>query len=488
MVRRLAFMTLGLLLSACSQNYVRPVSIAPEVTHLEVRERTLGTHWCCLVIDDVPWVTDGRSILVLDSRGRVQREIELGQTGEHAPIVDMARNGDTVVAVLEGDEVHLVDASDPRHPEPIRRIGAHRLGLSPERVAIIDGEAVVYGPEGAVRLSDRHRLLKGNPIESMAHTPDGGWYVQRRRMHRLHDGAYIGTASLLAPSPTGACAFARNQGDAALLGVLSADATEADPAKLTVAVPGRVRRMRFDDDGLLVVSTAGLHRWVLHNDELQQDGFWAQPGLRDATHLSGGLILAVGEHGRSVIDLTRHDGGREVHRHEAPGGLRDVRTANGLLVGRGAAGVFAFEPGQRVRRVMAMPSDRGNPATSAATLEWSIELQDDGSALVTTPLGESTLQAPDGSRFTCVTSTGDAFWLGHEQGITRLAPPSVTPQLPDVDPQAGERIDAMMGSTNMSVRLGGPVLSCTALVLGRGVAYATAHDGFGLVVERKAPR
>ena len=43
----------------------------------------------------------------------------------------------------------------------------------------------------------------------------------------------------------------------------------------------------------------------------------------------------------------------------------------------------------------------------------------------------------------------------------------------------------MLDATRMSVRLGGPVLGCTPLVLGRGVAYATKHDGFGMVVERK---
>ena len=489
MVRRHIILTLGLLLSGCSQKYVRPASIAPEVTHLEVRERTAGTHWCCAVIDGVPWVSDGRRILVLDTRGRLQGAFEVGTTGEHAPIVDMVANGQDVAVVLDGDQVHIVDASDPRHPQSVQRFGAHRLGLTPQRVAIIKGETVVYGKQGAVRLSDRHRLLHGDPIASMSHTPDGGWYVQGRRIFRLHDGAYIGTASLLAPSPTGACAFARNEGDAALLGVLSADATEADPAKLTVAVPGRVRRMKFDDDDLLVVSTAGLHRWVLRNGELQPDGFWAQRGLQDATHLSGGLVLAVGEHGRSIIDLALRSSDKEVHRHETAGGLLEVRTAQGSLFARGAAGFWSFQPGQSIRRVMAMPAVPVQPATSAATLEWSVALQKDGTASITTPLGVATLQAPDGSRVTCVASTGVAFWLGHEQGITRLAPPAIAPQPPDEDDaKATAQIDPLMGSTNMSVRLGGPVLSCTALVLGRGVAYATAHDGFGLVVERKDRR
>ncbi len=468
------------LLAGCTQRYVPPQSIAPEVTKLQVQHRSHGTSFRCARIGDVLWATDGRSIQVLNRRGAVLHDIEFGDLGDNAPIVDLVVEGDIAAIVLEHDQVQVLDITDPRHPLTIKRASSRRLGLEPQQVGIVNGGIVVFGADGAVRLHDLEHLVRGESVGSVANGSDGGWYITGRRIKRLRDGGYVGTASLLAPSPSGVCAFARNEGDAALLGVLGADAHEVDPARMTVAVGERVHRMRFDGDTLLVLTESGLHGWRMQDGALQRLQHWPQRGLQDAVTLDDGRVLAVGEHGRSVVDLDRSKG-HELYRHETAGGLHSIGSGPGGLVAGGTAGTLHFEPGIDVKRVEgSVPT--AVPATSASILNWSITLDEGGRALVTTPFGESTLRAPDGGAFTCVTTTGDAFWLGHDRGIERISPPAGPIELPT---EETETIDPMLGATRMSVRLGGPILGCTPLVLGRGVAYATAHDGFGMVVEQR---
>ena len=81
------------------------------------------------------------------------------------------------------------------------------------------------------------------------------------------------------------------------------------------------------------------------------------------------------------------------------------------------------------------------------------------------------------------------MWLGHDHGIMRLTPPDEPLVLPEAtDEDVVDTVDPLQGTSIMSVRLGGPVLTMNPLVLGRCVAYATAHDGFGMVVERVGER
>ena len=474
-------LTAGLLLTSCTQRYVPPSSIAPEVTQLQVRNRSHGTSFRCAQIDGVLWATDGRTVQVLDRRGGVLHEIKFGDLGGNAPIVDLAVGDDLAVIVLDHDQVQVLDITDPRHPVTVKRASSRRLGLDPQQVAMVNGQAVVFGTEGAVRLSDLEHLVRGEPVTSVAGGHDGGWYITGRRIKRLRDGGYVGTASLLAPSPSGVCAFARNEGEAALLGVLGADAHEVDPARLTVAVSEPVHRMRFDGDTLLVLTESGLHSWRLRSGTLVPLRHWSQAGLHDAIVLDDGLVLAVGEHGRSVLDLDR-EVGVELYRHETAGGLRSIGPASGGLIAMGTAGGWWFQPGMDVQR-MHSPIGAVAPSRTASMLNWSIALDDDGRARITTPLGEAVLDAPGGGAFTCVTTTGTAFWLGHDRGIERIAPAAAALASPSSGGDGAD--DPLIGSTRMSVRLGGPVLGCTPLVLGRGVAYATTHDGFGMVVERK---
>ena len=476
------------MLLGCSYPYKPPVSIKPDVIHLDVRERTPGTHHACVVVNGVPWVSDGRQILVLDPAGRVLRELELGQCGTDAPIVDMLRDGDQVHVVLEGSAVITVDGTNAMQPVIARRFTASRLGMAPDRVALLDGELVCFGADGAVRVHDRERLVDGVHVASMTTAPDGGWYVDGRRLHRVRGGGYVGTASLVAPSPTGTCAFARNEGNAALLGVLDAQAREADPAALTVAVPGRVHDMHFNEDTLVVVSDVGVHLWTLNDGTLQSGGHWMQAGLTSAAVLDDGSVLAVGEHGRSIVDVLP-GGARVLQAHATPGGLTQVQRATGALLATGRSGTWLFEPGQGVRpsTVAVHPSPQG---TGAKAGDWTAFLQDDGSAKVTTSLGKASVHPPMGGRFTCLVSTGHALWLGHNTGVLRLEPPDTPPLPPEQpdDPDAEPiEVNPLEGGKTMSVRLGGPVLAITPLVLGRGVAYATAHDGFGMVVEEKGP-
>ena len=484
MVRHFLTLTALALLMGCSHRYVRPDSIAPDVTHLEVRQRSSGTQSACVSIDGVPWVADGRVIQVLDARGGIVRTVDLGEVGVHAPISDMLKHGHDVLVVLDGECVQVLDATDPLHPAQIERHDARRLGMAPRRLAIIDGEPVAYGEAGAVRLSDREHLVVGIPVASMASAVDGGWYVEGRRLHRVRGGSYIGTASLLATSPEGVCAFARNEGRAALLGVLDADAREAAPAKLTVAVPGRVRSMAFSGNDLLVISNVGVHGWTLRDGALRALGQWSQPGLRDAVWLDHGQVLAVGEHGRSVVELDFR-GGQERYRHETAGGLDVFRSGSGSMLAHGTAGVWLFEPGREVKRRAAAFTGQ-SPVTAIQTGDWTIAINDDGHAVVDNPLGSTSIEAPDGGRFTCLAGTTHAIWLGHDNGIMRLLPPKALIELPPTpEGEVETPVDPLRGASTMSVRLGGPVLTITPLVLGRGVAYATANDGFGMVIERQ---
>ena len=483
MVRHLLTFALLALLLGCNHRYVRPESIAPDVTHLEVRERSSGTQSACVRVGGVSWVADGRVIQVLDDRGEILRTVDLGEAGVHPPISDMLLHGHDVLVVLDGECVQVIDATDPQRPAPSQRHDARSLGMAPRRLAVIDDEPVAFGDDGAVRLSDREHLVVGVSVASMASAVDGGWYVEGRQLYRVRGGVYIGTASLIAASPEGACAFARNEGRAALLGVLDAQAREAAPVKLTVAVPGRVRSMGFDGNDLLVVSTVGVHGWTLRDGALHALGHWMQPGLRDAVWLDRGQVLAVGEHGRSVVELDPV-AGHEAHRHETAGGLDLFRVGSGSMLARGTAGVWLFEPGRKIKRREGTFTEQ-SPRLAIKSGDWSVTIGADGLVVIDNPLGETTIQAPDGGRFTCLAGTPSAIWLGHDHGIIRLLPPEVLTDVPrGLVAVSGNAVDPLLGASTMSVRLGGPVLTITPLVLGRGVAYATADDGFGMVIER----
>ena len=480
--RRLApiLLVLGLLAGAgCETSWSPAMSVRPHTRSISVDHHTDGTYRRMEVTDNAWYQLTGADLVVLDMSGRVISRLQLAPPGTSAPAKDLITVGDQLVILLGDTEVIVLDRTEPWRPVIVERIEAASIGLWPTAVGRRGDDVLVLG-QGAARTLAGGIVARsdGTEITSVVEHGERLLHVAGRRIHRRAGDQYLGTASLLQAAlpdprlPEAALLFARNERSGALVGFLGADCRELDASKMTVAVRGNVSRMRQRGGRVLAVSDEGLAVLGLTDAGLQTEWFWHITGMEDADWISDHRLAVAGTFGAGIVTIGAADPvDTAVMWHAVPAGLTAAASDGEGLRAESPHGHWVYEIGQQASTASPPQSPLAKPAQSAAVLGWSVQIDDAGMAHLKMPAGDQTLTAPRGGRFSCIAATEDSFWLGHDHGIVILS----------LQPATSGR--GAIESRRLSILIDGPVICIEPLVLGRGVAFASRHGGFGVVRE-----
>ena len=492
-------------------NYKIEKTERPRTRHLEVRHEAHGTSYATVVDEDLWYVTQGNRLLVLDPiTGRQISETDLGRGGETGPAVDLFVNATDIYVVMKDTAVVSLGRTDPRRPWIETRWDVEALGIEPRSIHHGKDGPIVCGLGGAVQLPDLKRIVDHHEeVTSVVELTDDALYASGRRVYRISDDVYIGSASSLEslfPSdedseveasgtvlPEDVLLFTRNESIGGLAGFAYVDDSmlrEVDSRNATEAFPGGIRRIHAKGDRVLIISPTSIHLYRIdHRGHLNET--WSQKvnGARDAGFMGDSEVVVVGDFGQARFVTKRQDDCLE-YRHDSPGGLIQAVSDGRSIVATGVDGTWKYDIGHEAELVTDQVRLFPPPPRAVAMLGWKIELSPDGKqAVVSNQYGEAVLPAPVDSLFTTVTAAEGSFWLGHHEGIMMLKPPKQAAPVPsgwdDMTPE--ERIDtgysALQGVQKLSVMIDGPIIFMQPLDLGGGIAYAATNDGFGVVRE-----
>ncbi len=463
-----------LILAGCTSGWKRPPSVKPHTQRLVLTHHTEGSQGPLLVRDDVWYQLAGVELLVLDPRGRLISTIELADPGMAGQALDMEVVGDTMYVLLDDQEVVHLSLEEPMRPWVVDRVSADSLGLSPIGLDMLDGKVVAHGPEG-VRTLDARRVIhdQGDSVLGVAQQGGRTLYIVGRRIHRRADDQYVGSASILEPfrledgPDGGVMLFARVEDTGSLVGIMGEDCREVDARLWTRAVPGRVQSLHGRGDSMLVATDEAVHVFEATRRGLIPVWSWDAQGVRDADWLDDDTVVVSGEFGRGVMDVVMPgDPPRVASLHEVPGGLDAASSSGAAIMASRDSQWWRYPVGQSPERV---ETDvvLSPPRRNAAVLGWSVVIEDDGRATLTSPEGMESITAPGDGRFVCAAATEDAFWLGHDSGIVAVMLPR----------------DSATEAIQLGIQIAGPVLCIEPLMLGGGVAFASKDGGFGVVRE-----
>ena len=500
--RCLSLTALAILLLGCVETYVPGKTLRPKTERLVIQHTAGGTHYGMELNGQIWYLLLGPELLVVNSEsGRIIDQQDLSGSASHGPATDMLLHADELWIVLEDVAVVRLSLNDPRRPWIEETMPAGSLGIQPRGLAVVDGGVVAYGRGGIVDLVRRRQLISTEgEISSVAEASGSPVYCEGRRIHRISDGVYVGSASELhvlhGLSPWGedAIVFVRHEQTGSLLGLMNADLREHDAERTTVAVPGHVHQVRFDDERLLVVTDQEIRFYVVHDDALQLYESISLRGVRDAMRLDDDTLLVAGTFGRGAIDTGGEFGDQPVNFNfyePSPAGLEGAVSDGRNIMATSPGGDWLYRIGHEAVQAEAVSRAYASPARTAVALDWKAVIEeDDRHVRVTTPSGSDVLVAPGGSRFTCVAAADGVLWLGHEAGIIMVRLPTTPQELPsnwnrlDEVQRAEMGLGALDGMTKLSVQLDGPIIFLEPLMLGGGVAFVSRDGGFGVVAEQ----
>ncbi len=424
-----------------------------------------GTHYRTMNIGDYRSQTWGRTLLVADPRsGEVMRSIELAPVGTSGPASDMTLVADRLFIVLERTAVVVLSGADPGRPRIEYRVGHEKLALEPTTLSEVDEQLYVSGGGGVIRWSDRARWLLGMECGTVVESGVGLVACSGRRVHRLDDTHFVGSASALYPmpegtGPAGRFVFVRVGTGRTSVGLMTGRIREVNMKLATVDVEGIVRCVRVFDDRLWVVTDRRIAAYPISGDHLLQPVIYAIAGVRDMSFDEGGVAVVVGTFGRAVVRLDSGGGVHTVRRHREPAGLLRARCDGRFVQAGGPHGWWQYEPSGSVRPMPGEPREPGETAAStvgaAVTLAGRVLVGADGTSVI----------LPDGVVYTepglpavfCIAAVEGHLWIGHDRGITVLD-------------GEGRVIDRL--------RLAGPVRYVFPLAAG-GAAWVSETGGFG---------
>ncbi len=389
-----------------------------------------GVHHRMIVHDGVWFQTFGSSLLVIDpSTADVLDTVELIEQpspGPAGPAVEMVLSGRRLLVVIEDTAVVELDTGDPRRPAFRARVDAAQLGIAPRAASLAGGELFISGRGGVVRWSDRQVVLTRPDVCGRVASAAGGLGVcAGRRVYRLADGSYLGSASDLQPLPDAfgigrGLLFVRQGAGAAQVGLMTGDIREVDVDAATVSVDGTVHRARIIGDRIWVVTDEGLTGFTISGDRLLDRKHHRVAGARDADAIDRDHLAVAGVFGRAVIgpETAGVDPAVLLHAHRVPAGFTRARRDGRYIVAGGAAGTWQYEAGGPARPSGDSPGDE--PAADTVRAIHGGATIDAGGRSVTISSGAGDLvhAEPAAVRILALAVVGGDLWMGHERGIT----------------------------------------------------------------------
>ena len=459
-----------------------------------------GAHRALLVVGTHWYQTFANRALVLDAQsGTVISDIELSPRGTTGPAVDLALRGGSLFVVLADDAVVEIDVANVRNPRVLARWGRPELGIAPRRVNLVGDELWVSGLGGVIKLADAPiegesidedgkptaptpplRFLDGMDVGTIVDTPEGPVGCVGRRILRLADGAFLGAASMLIPTPAefgGGYAFVLQGSEGAQVGLMGTDFRERSSS----AVEGLVHAIRICDDRLLVVTDAEVSTWKLEQSPGRATtarGEGTQLGQLIAVRVRGALDVGKIKRNRFAVSGTF---GRSLYRYppegdqdgdtfywseRMPGRLDVSQTDRRRVLAASDEGAWMYlieEKAELVARDIASPDVQ----SARAEVVWGSATADERREEVLFRVGDRAIAmrpSRDGLVSTLAAADG-RIWIGHDHGIDVIG----------FNPATGELV------AEDRILLSGPIIAIYPNRVGGGVSYVARFDGFGVV-------
>lgn len=482
---------------------------APTEQSVRVTQHVGGTHYRVVKHEDVLYQTFGPELLVIESRSnRLVRTVELGAIGRSGSGVDMLLHDDRLYVVLDRDEVVELSVSEPETPRVLTRESAEALGILPQRLSIAEGRLYVSGIGGVVRWEDGRHVFRPDRDDTGEHGSIGGVATSGeglvvcvgRRIYRLDDGRFVGSASDLMSAegldraPENAMVFIRQLSSGAFVGLMTPNLREIDVERTTIVVRGVARSVRVFNNQIWVVTDEEILSFRLLRERTSDEAGLRLVnvedidviGARDVTRTDDDHLAVIGSFGRSLYRLnttSRGPGDTFIYAHREPSRLERAQTDSRHILAGGPEGAWLYRIGSRVQRAEQDLDEAPDPPTTADTVEAQAAIGNDGRVLTVETASrqyvyeEGGIGGEGGMMHTVVTVEGE-FWIGHDDGITVLA-------LPAED--RPRRARGQRGSSQRDqlqivgrVRIDGPVRYLYPLRTERGVSFVSRYGGFGI--------
>ncbi len=431
---------------------------------LSITAHAGGTHYCTRMVGGLWYQTFGQTLLVIDpATADVLTSLELAPIGVSGPATDLLAVGDRLFVVLQGSEVIDLSTADPRRPRILGRTGAVELGVEPMALSLVGGELYVSGRGGVVRWSDRMLWLEGMDCRTVVECDLGLVACVGRRVYRLDDADYVGSAGELfaVPDATGLAAplvFVRQGAGRTSVGLMSGVIRELDVRLATVSVPGVVRRVRVDDGRLWVIADQRIAAYPISGDRLLDPVMYEIAGAWDMDFIDAGpdrRVVVAGAFGRAIVRLGPGPGVTVEHEHREPAGLIGAQSDGRFVLAGGPYGSWLYEPGGMASPSPLAPDAAMGQRLSAVTMSGTAARTADGKAV--TLSGGGVYREPGSPMIRCLVAVEGNLWVGHDHGITVMT----------VDGEVLGRL-----------RLDGPILNIFA-VSGGGAVWVSERGGFG---------
>jgi hypothetical protein len=488
----------------CEATPRRRPSGPPPTPVVRLTHHVGGTHYRVIRHENVLYQAFGPTLLVAEPRShRIIERINIGEIGMTGAVVDLIVHDEMLYAVLDREAVVEFALGEPSLPRILVRESAASLGILPQRLSIAGGSLYVSGIGGVVRWDDGRVVLTADDIDHdrevsfsrVAMSDQGPVVCVGRRIYRLEDGRYAGSASDLVSAenlngaPEGALIFIRQHDAGALVGLMTPGLREIDVERTTVAVAGTVRATRIFDDSLWIVSDNEIRRYQIMGDQLLSISEIDILGARDIDRADENHLVIVGSFGRSYYRVrATHRGPAEVftYTQREPAGLMHGRSDGRHVLGGGPTGNWLYLIGSRVELTDMSFDAVESPPTSAVAVDARAVIEDDGRQLtVTADRRTFTVTMLDGRRLHTVIAVEGEFWIGHDDGVAVFSvPPAPTGVMaPRPLVLSNSQFGAFTANLPLEgeARIDGPVRYLFPLRNDQGVAYVARDGGMGVV-------
>lgn len=445
---------------------------------LMVLQQAGGAHFRTLVHEGWWYQTQRDRLLVVNpATFEIKHEVAFAPPGKFGGAVDMVILDHNLFVVLQDDGIAHLDLTQPSRPRVIDFTDARTLGILPRRLSVVENRLYVSGKGGVVRFADGTRIFVDLGDVMHVVKAEGGLVTCiGRRVHRVSDRAFVGSASTLQTLPasfglSGHLVFVRHVEGGSQVGLMTPDIREVSTKTSTVMVEGRVSRIRFHSGLIWIVSDRSLRAYRIEGMKLALVHRFDGEGFRDVGLLEDNRLAVAGTFGRGILrilDDAGGPGGAMIRMHVEPGQLIQAESdGRRILAGDGGAGdsFWLYDMADNQVRVTDRRPNASHETNRVALTLDARAVIDESSRTITLTLsgGERTYLEPDRSLIRCVVSVGGYFWLGHDRGITVL------------DPHRAD--DPVIGR----LRLPGPVGWIFPQLSGNGAAYVSEFGGFGVV-------
>jgi hypothetical protein len=519
-----ALVTALLAAAACSTAPPGTPVIDEEEAKLPPRERSMrvtsgfgGTHRHSVVENGTWYQSFENRVLFLDAQtGTELVDLELAPRGTTGVVSDFLVRGERMFAVLEDDWVIELDIATVREPKVLSRWGRAELGIRPAFVAAIGDELYISGDGGVVRLSETTRhgtlsidskgraaaperptpMLEGRDVGRVVAAKGGPVACVGRRILRVADGSFLGSASMLIELPDavgGGYGFMRQSTEGASVGLMDAEFRE----RSATALRGQVYSIRFFDDRFFAINDFEVATWRM--DEVPQDpavasgdGSAAAPkrdfalgallsvpvkGARDIAKVQRNRFAVAGSFGRALYRyLPEGDkpGDTFYWSRRLPGRLDVAVTDRRRVLAAGREGTWLYLIGEEAELSDAPITSPDRPVSAVETAWGSATVEETRDA-VTFRMGDKSQvhTLANGALVSGLCAADGKVWIGHERGIDVIGYDPLTQQI-----VFEERI-----------RLVGPMVALYPNRVGGGITFVSGQSGFGVVrpVDAESP-